>query len=554
MDYEVIVDGQSLKELVFFTTVDRTMGPPVKNRVIKIKGYILRDVLKVVDVLNKLMTGDLQSWIFTDQPDRFWRGRLKSGVQPSSCERLASVTFEVEVPDGVAYSIQPKVIRTDKKSVFVENNGSHTCYPTFDFSIKGLTHMVSVVSKDAVFQYGEPLDASPLKKIKFSRTKIIDGHEGRRQQSIVDDYWKNLATDQSYDISKINGRWVTSGEWNVLVSGGETEPSGNEITVADWATHWQTGEPIDDWVKGQTFSYTEVKDVNQSKSTKAYLLTNEGYYLGWLLSQDIANGGVTSSTSDDCSPDYGSSSGYKWHGPVMRYKLESECTNFDASTWLNFYVDEPERMGAFYFAVMANERVIGAIQFSSHQENMMTFIDFIADGSGVQTDNYDMELASRFWGRLRIVKQDDQILFEVLNDQKKQTFSRSFTVSSLKDVVPTHILVWAGQYADYEPAYEVSVNSVGLIGYDTKVWIEPESKEVEDFYNLPDPSTTVYKGDMVRLCMENNKGYINGIPDLTPIQYGSQSVGIPPGRHQLFFPCSGEGQPTVEIRYREVFR
>ena len=78
--YEIIVDGQSLKDLIFVTDVNRTMGPAVKNRIITIHAYILHDILATVDVLNKLLTGDLQEFIFTDQPDRFWKGKAASSI------------------------------------------------------------------------------------------------------------------------------------------------------------------------------------------------------------------------------------------------------------------------------------------------------------------------------------------------------------------------------------------------------------------------------------------------------------------------------------------
>ncbi|AMB99892.1 hypothetical protein AWM75_07885 [Aerococcus urinaehominis] len=59
------------------------------------------------------------------------------------------------------------------------------------------------------------------------------------------------------------------------------------VTVAQHATHWQTGQPIDDWVKGKTFAVAEVKAINQSKSKQAYLLVNRGLAIGWLLDQDV---------------------------------------------------------------------------------------------------------------------------------------------------------------------------------------------------------------------------------------------------------------------------
>ena len=51
------VDDQDLDSLVFVNRVDRTMGPRVYNRVVKVEITIIDDVLKTIDVLNRIMTG-----------------------------------------------------------------------------------------------------------------------------------------------------------------------------------------------------------------------------------------------------------------------------------------------------------------------------------------------------------------------------------------------------------------------------------------------------------------------------------------------------------------
>jgi len=46
---------------------------------------------------------------------------------------------------------------------------------------------------------------------------------------------------------------------------------------------WQTGEKMDDWVKGVTFDVLKMKEVSQM----AYLLKEDGVVLGWLLERDV---------------------------------------------------------------------------------------------------------------------------------------------------------------------------------------------------------------------------------------------------------------------------
>ena len=103
--YEVIVDGESLKDLIFVTDVERTMGPFVKNRIVTIHAYILHDILATVDVLNKLLTGDIQEFIFTDQPDRYWKGKVKEDIKVPSSYEISKIDIDIEIPDGVSYAI-----------------------------------------------------------------------------------------------------------------------------------------------------------------------------------------------------------------------------------------------------------------------------------------------------------------------------------------------------------------------------------------------------------------------------------------------------------------
>ncbi len=63
---------------------------------------------------------------------------------------------------------------------------------------------------------------------------------------------------------------------------------GSIVTVAAHATHYQTGQPIADFVKGNRYKVIQVKDVNQSNSRKAYLLDG---IMSWVLEQDIAEAG-----------------------------------------------------------------------------------------------------------------------------------------------------------------------------------------------------------------------------------------------------------------------
>lgn len=63
---------------------------------------------------------------------------------------------------------------------------------------------------------------------------------------------------------------------------------GSVVTVAAHATHYQTGQPIASFVKGNRYKVIQVKDVNQSNSKRAYLLDG---IVSWVLEQDIVETG-----------------------------------------------------------------------------------------------------------------------------------------------------------------------------------------------------------------------------------------------------------------------
>ena len=60
--------------------------------------------------------------------------------------------------------------------------------------------------------------------------------------------------------------------------------AGDTVTVQNFATNYQTGQKIKDFVKGSKYKIKQVKNVNQSKSKRAYLLDGIN---SWVLEQDV---------------------------------------------------------------------------------------------------------------------------------------------------------------------------------------------------------------------------------------------------------------------------
>ena len=555
--YEVIVDGQSLKDLIFVTDVNRTMGPAVKDRIIVIHCYVFKDVLATIDVLNKLFTGDIQEFIFTDQPDRYWLGKVKEDIEVSSSYENAQFDIEIEVPDGVSYALVPKELSfKGRETLILENDGSDIAYPTFDFTLKDETYMTSVVGKEDIFQFGEPIEASPLKEVEITKSKTTDGHEARRSYTSIDKRVRDLSYS-SFNINNIKPNWKSAGSF-VERKKGMPSPSNGKIKVGRWATHWQTGERIANWVKGRTFNVSESKNVRHSKSKKAYLLTNRGVWVGWLLEQDI-DGSATSgfaannNNSGDMVVSWASGQGYSWHGPCRSYSVDLDCTNFRVETYLNYFITNASQYGAYYIGVLSGDELICGTSFSTHQNNRSTYIYFDAYGNGLNGTGAKQSMASNFWGKISMEKKDERFTFKVFNDMSKKSYTKTYNLED-KDLKPTRIVIWAGKYGNGPGPYEVSAVRLKFTGLNALVYVKAKTEQVKELVNLPDPRYVYKAGDVIRLEMSTNKAYVNGIETLSPIAYGSNNVGLKPGKNEIFLDICSDQVADVDVYYRERFK
>lgn len=556
--YEVIVDGESLKDLIFVTDVERTMGPSVKGRIVTIHAYILHDILATVDVLNKIFTGDIQEFIFTDQADRLWKGKVKEDIKVPSSYEMAKIDIDIEIPDGVSYAIKPRELSfSGRTSLILENDGSDYAYPTFDFKLKDDTYMVSAVSKDKVFQFGEAIEASPLKEVTITKEKTTDGYETTRSYTSIDNKIKNISSS-SFDVSTINPNWRTSGSF-VERNKSMPAPSNGKVKVGKWATYWQTGERMDNWVKGRTFPVAQTKSVRQSKSSKAYLLTNRGVYIGWLLEQDIdgaSSGGFAANNNNasDLVANFSSNQGYYWHGPAKKINVGVDCTNFQLETYFSYFIKNNNQYGAYYVGVMSGDDEIMGMFFSTHRNNRVTSINFEAYGRGLQGSGASRgNFASNFWGKFTMTKRDNKLEFKFNNDMDKRTYSRSYNLSD-KQLHPSHIVIWAGKYANNSGPFDMAAIRLKFTGLNSKVYIKPKTKTFKEVFNIPDPRYKFSAGDTIRLEMETNKAYVNGIETLSPIAFGSDSVKLKTGQNEIMFDISSDVVPDIDVFYRERFK
>lgn len=89
----------------------------------------------------------------------------------------------------------------------------------------------------------------------------------------------------AYLLDGINS-WVLVQDLDEVKSGStqKTFKVGDKAKVRKSATNYQTGQKIASFVKGQTYKVKQVKNVNQSRSKKAYLLDGIN---SWVLEQDL---------------------------------------------------------------------------------------------------------------------------------------------------------------------------------------------------------------------------------------------------------------------------
>lgn len=78
---------------------------------------------------------------------------------------------------------------------------------------------------------------------------------------------------------------------------------GDKVKVLSKATRYQTGQPIASFVKGSTYTVKDVKEVNQSNSKYAFLLSGIN---SWVLAQDLqkVSGGSSTTNTNSGKKDY----------------------------------------------------------------------------------------------------------------------------------------------------------------------------------------------------------------------------------------------------------
>ena len=92
--------------------------------------------------------------------------------------------------------------------------------------------------------------------------------------------WGKLMSIDDYNSKYVPKVDKIVSQFNVLKKGAKA-------TIGSWASHYQTGERISDWIKGTELVIDDVKTFEKSHSILAYKLKNGNTVIGWVLEQDI---------------------------------------------------------------------------------------------------------------------------------------------------------------------------------------------------------------------------------------------------------------------------
>lgn len=501
-----------------------------------------------------LITEELKELSFSDEPDIFYYAKVDGDIWYEERRKTGKGTITFLVPEGVGYS--RKHIRknyNDKGLITatLENNGTDYAYPVFDFMLNSHTYMIALSTATATYQFGQALEDAPKKTLTYKWEPFENWVEVTK--SITTDNYMTTAIPGRYDyfdISTIRPEWFSLGGRYIVTKETPIGPSNGKIVISYHAKQWQTGEKIADGLKGKTFTVADTKVVNQSRSSKAYLLKDSSKTLGWLLEQDINNqlqmkGGIEAV--------YPPKQSNKWYGSSISRPVQGNPTNWQLDVRSGFQLKKHSEYGMQYVAVLSGTDVLFSFEITAHKQNRTVNTYLVANGRGI-TFNQDSGrmFFQDFEGLLTFNFMDGRLTVEARNTMTNSMISQSWNLSDMEGKPATSVVLFNARYEDFPVPEKNYWNYVKFTGFDSTIWVDP----ADEFYvNGSDPQFVFSPGDQITLDMNDNKAYVNGLPMLTPVARASESIKIPPGIHDVIVTSAEMGEkPTLEINYRERWK
>ena len=492
--------------------------------------------------------------IFSDEPDRYYMAKVDGSTELEESYQFARGEIEFLIPDGVAHSIEPKEYNfPDATGMILKNDGTDLAYPVFDITLKSKTYMVGLASKYGVYQYGQALEASPLKEIKY---KLVEepGYVPDRKRQVLASEDLNTVLPPNwavYDTNKIDDFWVDSGNFlpaGTVAVGGSV---GSRIKISKNATHWQTGEKMADWVKGNSYYCDGVKNITHKNSTKAYRLKDGNNYLGWLLEQDID--GQTNNINGGLLPSFGEVKPHEWHGPSIHRNVLGKPYDYQLDVRFKFKLTKHSEQGLFYMGVNNGEFQLVGVTIMAYKADRTAQINVVSRGKGMRFDSdpngYFMK---DFDGLGTITKEGNKLTVSFINNLNGEKLTQSWYAPQIEQNYATKIVIGALRYGDAPVPYSQVPRFAKFTGFDAEVWVDPNQIVTR---NIKDPQYEFEAGDTIRLDMRTMKAYVNGEEKLNPVMYGSEPIALPPGSHEVVPMVDGMGgNPDVYVYYKEEYK
>lgn len=534
------------------------IGSKREMSLIKVKfNYPKQNLTAMRRLLSRLLiTESLGHLTFSDESNVFYLAKIQGLIELEEFNGHARGEMTFIVPDSVGYSVEHVRRRFNTIDfVMLENNGTDYAYPIYDFTIKSRTYMLALSTNEATYQFGEALEQAPDKTVTYKITEQPGYVPVIRQQVIISDEMKTALPEGwgYYDIGLVRNRWSSNtGASYIPIKGTQVSVNNGTVKVAMHAKLWQTGEKIADWVKGRTFVADAVKNLNQSRSTKAYRLKDGSTYLGWLLEQDIEGQGLTN--KDGLEAVYGNPIDSKtWYGPAIKKDIKGKATNWQIDMRTSFKLSKHSERGLQYFALVDDLTTMFSFEVSADKDNRTAQIYIMAYDKGLRfTQDPNNDFFKDFEGLITAKHIDGKLTLEIRNTMTNKMISQTWSVNGLDRWDPERLVYYTARYPNKPVPEKNFIHLAKFTGFNAEVWVDPD--DTVDV-NEKQPRYIYEAGDQISLDMNTNKAYVNGLEMLNPVAHASKPARIPPGSQEVVITAECEGAlPSLEVNYREVYK
>lgn len=566
-------DGFEFKDLLTIEKITNPIASDTKNNFIentmmdggifigskREKKYItvhfnyVNDLMAMSDLLARyLITGELCELWLSNRPNRFYYAKVDGIIEPEEGPGYARGKVTFVIPDAVGYSIEHTRRNFETvDNVMLKNNATDDAYPVLDFTLKSRTYMIAISTAHAVYQFGEALEDAPKKEVPFSFDEVA-GHVMVTRTAVPVSTNMNTAPPPNwtyFDISTIREEWASAGGRYDLTKDTKVVPVDGKVKIGMHALEWQTGEKIPQHLKGKTFTVAAQKPVNQSRSDIAYQLKDSTRYYGWLLEQDIE---AQANLKGGIEPTYGTLVPRKWYGSSIATTIKGRPSNWQMDIRSSFKLGKHSEYGMQYMAVCSGTDVLFSLEITAHKKNRTVNIYLVANNRGIAF-NQDPGgyFFKNFEGLITAKLMDGELTLELRNTVDNKFLSQAWSIPGITKA-PDRLVLFNGRYENNPVPEKNFWNLAKFTGFDCEVWISPDD---EFNVNGSDPQHVFQAGDVIRLDMNDNNAYVNGLPMLTPVQRASESTVIPPGEHEFIITTDDLGtKPTLEVNYRERWK